>query len=197
MGEYARVITKSMNKIDIENLKKAVEEDMKIEIIGNSEENWEKIILKRNDYNQIVTEIVEVKNIEEEKAALLEGLTNSEPRNSAEWTSSYIKEAKKIYRFELFEGAEDQYGWYSFEALREALWESSGGIMQNDGEGYRNEEGFFIVWQFEYEVEGPYEAAILDEYGKWLCFEMELSDKTHEQQFKAGKLPKGLEILEF
>lgn len=197
MGEYARLITKSSNKIDIEQLKNSLEQDMEIEVVGSSNEVWEKLILKRNDYNQIIAEIIEVKNIEEEKQELIKGLDGSKPENGAEWVKEYIKNSNKIYRFELFEGVEDQYGWYSFEAVREAVWECCGGIMQNDGEGYRNEEGFFIVWQFEYEVEGPYEAAVLNRDGSWSCFEMELSNEEHIKEFKAGKVPNGLEILEF
>ena len=171
---------------------------MVTEVINNTSGNWEKIVVKREDTNQIVTVLTIAENIEEEKKNLEKDIMGAEPSNAAEWVLKYLNDSKKIYKFEILEGAEDQYGWYTLESIREAVWEDVEGILQNDGEGYRNEEGFFILWQFEYEeLEGPYEAAVMDKKGKWQCFEMELSDEEHISQFKDGKVPEGLEIFEF
>ena len=198
MNEFMRLITNSTSEISFENIEEVLEDtDMKMEIVKDESGKWKELVVKREDTNQVVTIITKSENIEEEKKLLTEGLADSEPVNAAEWVMEYLKSAKTIYKFEIFEGSDDQYGWYTLESIREAIWEEVEGILQNDGEGYRNEEGFFIVWQFEYEVEGPYEAAVMDKKGKWQCFEMELSDEEHIAQFKKGKVPQGLEILEF
>lgn len=198
MSEFARLITKSEKEINFGNIDEVLHgTDMELEVEKDGDGNWRKIILKRNDFNQILSVITKAENLEEEKKLLIDGLKDSEPANAAEWVKEYIEEAKNIYKFEIMEGSEDQYGWYTLESVREAIWEEVEGILQNDGEGYRNEEGFFIVWQFEYEVEGPYEAAVMDKKGKWHCFEMELENEEHVLQFKNGKVPQGLEILEF
>ena len=198
MSEFARLITKSEKEINFGNIDEVLHgTDMELEVEKDGDGNWRKIILKRNDFNQILSVITKAENLEDEKKLLIDGLKDSEPANAAEWVKEYIEEAKNIYKFEIMEGSEDQYGWYTLESVREAIWEEVEGILQNDGEGYRNEEGFFIVWQFEYEVEGPYEAAVMDKKGKWHCFEMELENEEHVLQFKNGKVPQGLEILEF
>ena len=198
MSEFARLITKSEKEINFGNIDEVLHgTDMELEVEKDGNGNWRKIILKRNDFNQILSVITKAENLEDEKKLLIDGLKDSEPANAAEWVKEYIEEAKNIYKFEIMEGSEDQYGWYTLESVREAIWEEVEGILQNDGEGYRNEEGFFIVWQFEYEVEGPYEAAVMDKKGKWHCFEMELENEEHVLQFKNGKVPQGLEILEF
>ena len=199
MSEYIRLITKNENEINLKNIEEILKNtDMVTEVINNTSGNWEKIVVKREDTNQIVTVLTIAENIEEEKKNLEKDIMGAEPSNAAEWVLKYLNDSKKIYKFEILEGAEDQYGWYTLESIREAVWEDVEGILQNDGEGYRNEEGFFILWQFEYEeLEGPYEAAVMDKKGKWQCFEMELSDEEHISQFKDGKVPEGLEIFEF
>lgn len=198
MSEFARLITKSEKEINFKNIDEVLKgTDMEIEVEKDGSGKWNKIVLKRNDFNQIVSVITRAENLEEEKKLLTNELSEAEPANAAEWVKEYISASKNIYKFEILEGAEDQYGWYSLESVRESVWEETDGILQNDGEGYRNEEGFFIVWQFEYEVEGPYEVAVMDKKGKWHCFEMELENEEHTAKFKEGKVPEGIEILEF
>ena len=156
-----------------------------------------KIVVKRDDTEEKVVEISLVEDIKKEKEILLDGVKGTFPEKSCEWVKKYLEESNKIYSFELFEGVDDEYGWYIFESIRESMWEECGGIIQTDGEGYRNEEGFFILWQFEEDVEGYFEAAVLDKNGIWNCFEMDLSNNLHIKSFKNGEVPKGVEILEF
>ena len=112
MNEFMRLITNSTSEISFENIEEVLEDtDMKMEIVKDESGKWKELVVKREDTNQVVTIITKSENIEEEKKLLTEGLADSEPVNAAKWVSEYLKSAKTIYKFEIFEGSDDQYGW--------------------------------------------------------------------------------------
>jgi hypothetical protein len=55
---------------------------------------------------------------------------------------------KVIYAFQLLNGTDVEDGWARLHSLYNAVWEHAGGILQSDGEGFSNEEGYTILWQF-------------------------------------------------
>ena len=66
--------------------------------------------------------------------------------------------------------------------------------MQADGEGFTNEDGYHILWQFGEEVEGPLKMAVLGEDGRWTEFEMDLGDRRQRAAFLAGQVPDGVRL---
>jgi hypothetical protein len=46
------------------------------------------------------------------------------------------------------------------------LWERGDAIIQADGEGFTNEDGYHIVWQFSDSVSGPWNMGVLQD-GVW------------------------------
>ena len=63
--------------------------------------------------------------------------------------------------------------------------------MQADGEGFTNEEGYHIVWQFSDSVSGPWKMGVLQD-GVWRHFSMDLGDPDHRAAFLKGTVPDDL-----
>jgi hypothetical protein len=76
-------------------------------------------------------------------------------------------------------------------AVRGAIQESAGGIVQADGEGFSNEEGFHVLWQFSDGVKGPWWMAVLRD-GEWITFQMQLGNRKHREAFLRGEIPAGV-----
>jgi hypothetical protein len=73
--------------------------------------------------------------------------------------------------------------------LKSKIWTETQGILQADGEGSSNEDGYQILWQFRDAVSGPWYMAVLDASGKWVNFKMDLGDKGQRHEFLDGKVP--------
>jgi len=68
-------------------------------------------------------------------------------------------------------------------------------ILQADGEGFTNEEGFHILWQFSDSVSGPWNMGVLQD-GTWHHFKMDLGDPDHRAAFMAGEVPADLTAVQ-
>ena len=64
-------------------------------------------------------------------------------------------------------------------------------FSQADGEGFTNEEGYHIVWQFSDSVSGPWKMGVLQD-GVWHHFTMDLGDPDHRAAFLEGSVPDDL-----
>ncbi len=98
---------------------------------------------------------------QDEIADFLEDLQDCKPESGVEWLEDYLAEVKTVYAFQHLQGAEMVDGGNALHALRSALWERGDAIIQADGEGFTNEEGFHIVWQFSDSVSGPWNMGVL------------------------------------
>lgn len=78
--------------------------------------------------------------------------------------------------------------------VREALWNRLGGIFQADYEGFSNEEGYGILWQFSDRASGTWWMALLAEDGSWLRFQVDLANRGHRAAFLAGEPPLGVAV---
>jgi hypothetical protein len=54
-------------------------------------------------------------------------------------------------------------GWRELSAVKDKLWSQLGGILQADGEGFSNEDGYHIVWQFSEHVSGPWRMGVINQ----------------------------------
>jgi hypothetical protein len=97
----------------------------------------------------------------------------------------------RIYAFQHLQGAETVEGGNALHALRSALWERGEAIIQADNEGFTNEDGYHIVWQFSDSVSGPWNMGILQD-GVWYHFTMDLGDSDHRFAFLNGEVPSDL-----
>jgi len=97
-----------------------------------------------------------------------------------------------MYAFQLLGGTDGKDGWDAVHALRSYIWKQVGGISQADLEGFSNEQGHHILWQFNETVNGEWDMAVLDSNGKWVAFTMELGNPDHRRAFLDGRLPTGV-----
>ncbi len=80
-------------------------------------------------------------------------------------------------------------------SIKSIIWSKVGGILQSDNEGFSNEDGYHILWQFSDDVTGDWNMAVKNFFGKWINFKMDLSDKKQREEFWAGKVPKNAKKL--
>lgn len=125
----------------------------------------------------------------EELDEFRETILEFQPASAAKWLKSFFDKVKVIYAFQLTEVALEADNYPVVTTIQSAIWQKTGGILQADDEGFSNEEGYHILWQFAEEVEGPWNCAVLNDKGVWENFTMELGDKTQQAEFQAGKVP--------
>ena len=111
------------------------------------------------------------------------------PESAVEWLQRYFDGVKVIYAFEVLNAASADNNFEVVSAIRTAIWDRAGGILQNDNEGFTNEDGFHILWQFDDDATGDKYCAVLDELGSWIRFRMDLGDPFQRMAFLGGELP--------
>ena len=122
---------------------------------------------------------------QDEIAEFIEDTQDCKPESGVHGSRNYLASVKTIYAFQHLQGAETEEGSNALHALRSALWERGDAIMQADGEGFTNEEGYHIVWQFSDSVSGPWNMGVLQD-GVWHHFTMDLGDPDHRAAFLEG-----------
>jgi hypothetical protein len=112
-----------------------------------------------------------------------------QPLSAVNWLDQYFDRVKVIYAFRVMEAALMDDNFEIVSVLKTAIWGRTGGVMQTDDEGFTNDEGFHILWQFPDEVTGDKYCAVLDEQGLWQRFRMDLGDTFQRMAFWAGEVP--------
>jgi hypothetical protein len=126
----------------------------------------------------------------------LDELEDAKPRSGAAWVSDYLRLTKVIYLCQFLQLAfEKEYGHVPADLLRGLKSHLGSGIIQADGEGFSNEDGFQVTWDFSDSVAGLWEMAILGKEGEWINFEMDLGNPAHRVAFLAGQLPAGVDPI--
>jgi hypothetical protein len=105
-----------------------------------------------------------------------------------EWLDHYFDRIKVVYAIRVLDAALIDDNLEIVNALKRAIWGKSGGLLQNDLEGFSNEEGYHILWQFPDEITGDKYCAVLDN-GVWVRFRMDLGDAFQRMAFWAGEVP--------
>ena len=125
---------------------------------------------------------------EDEIADLVEDTVEALPVSGVAWLHEYLATVKTVYILRHLQGADTIEGGDALHALRSALWERGEAILQADGEGFTNEEGFHIVWQFDDSVSGPWNMGVYQD-DIWHHFKMDLGDPEHRAAFWPAKCP--------
>lgn len=127
---------------------------------------------------------------QEEIAEFDAQLANCLPKSGSDWLRRYLSSVKTIYAFRVLNAVERDTGWAALDETKNALWSAVGGIFQADGEGFSNEEGYHVLWQFSENVSGDWWMAVLED-GEWQKFQIDLGNPSHRDAFKRGMIPKG------
>ncbi len=119
-------------------------------------------------------------------------ITSCSPASASRWLQEYLRKVQTVYAFEIY--AETTNDWEILNAVRDRIFGMVGGIIQADGEGFTNEDGYHILWQFSNKVSGEWWMSVL-QGGEWKKFKMDLADEAHRQAFRAGEVPPGVDII--
>jgi hypothetical protein len=198
MPYYTRVLSKQEAFPALEELAqllRAEHSDFKLSIEEGTEEEWESLLLSGEDDVEVA--VIERNPVydgslgQDEIADFLEDLRDCQPESGVNWLVDYLSEVKTIYAFQHLQGADTVEGSNALHALRSALWERGDAIIQADGEGFTNEDGYHIVWQFSDSVSGPWNMGIYKD-DLWHHFKMDLGDPDHRAAFLNGEVPDDL-----
>jgi hypothetical protein len=195
MAYYTRVLSKDDEFPSFEALAQVVSADhpdFKLTIEEGDEDEWQTLLLSSVD--EVEVAVIERNPVsdgsmgQDEIAEFMEDLVGCKPENAVEWLEDYLSEVKTVYAFQHLQGSETVDGGNALHAVRSALWEHGEAILQADGEGFTNEAGYHIVWQFSDTITGPWNMAVLQD-GVWHQFAMDLGDPDHREAFLAGEVP--------
>ncbi len=203
MGYYIRIFGKEDPDIDINALLKSLEEDgISIQLNLDPSENkkdWTTVEVA-NDLGDVFMTIernpvVKGKLGFDELAEFREEIENYKPSSSAKWLKNYFEKVKVIYAFQFLDGALEDRNFEALNSIKTYIWNKTGGILQADLEGFSNEDGYHILWQFSENVTGDWNMALLESKDKWTNFRMNLGDKVQRGEFFEGKVPKNAIII--
>jgi len=199
MGYYIRVLTPSEGCVAADRLRDTLRDrDPEIVIEAEGEGDWESLRISHPDREGIVD--IERNRVgpgtlgREELDEMLDELAGSKPESAARWLAGYLPTVKTIYAFPVLSGDKRDSRWEVAHAAQEAIWSQTGGVLQADSEGFSNEDGHHILWQFSDDVTGPWKMAVL-ESGRWVRFEMDLGNPEHRSAFLAGRVPDGAKLV--
>jgi hypothetical protein len=195
---YTRVLSKDDEFPSFEELAQLIRTghpEFRLTIEEGDEEGWNTLLLSGDD--EVEVALIERNPVEDGSigqdaiADFIEDMHDCRPRSGVQWLENYLASVKTIYAFQHLQGSETEEGSNALHALRSTLWERGDAIIQADGEGFTNEEGYHIVWQFSDSVSGPWKMGVLQD-GVWRHFSMDLGDSDHRAAFLKGAVPDDL-----
>ncbi len=201
MGHCTRVLSKDEAFPSLEELAELIQSehpDFKLAMEEGSEEEWEILLLSSRDDVEVAlierNPVTEGSAGQDEIADFIEDTRDCLPESGVQWLHEYLDEVRTIYVFQPLQGADTEEGSDTLHTLRSALWERGDAIIQADGEGFTNEDGYHIVWQFSDEVSGPWNMGVYQD-NLWHHFKMDLGDPEHRAAFLAGEVPEDLSTI--
>jgi len=199
MGYYIRVLALETRVLTLAELRHSVPKGQELNVETGEESDWSQLILQHNGGNEI--SLIERNPVipgelgEEELKEFIEEVKDEKPQSAANWLVQFLPRIKAIYAFQLLSGTDERNGWAGVHALQNHIWSRLGGILQADLEGFSNEDGYHILWQFHKDHEGPWKMAVLGPDLKWIAFEMRLENPNHREYFLNGRVPPGVKYL--
>lgn len=195
MGYYTRVLSKDAEFPSFDELVDFIgsgHPDYKLTVEEGTEEEWESLLLSSSD--EVEVAVLERNPVsdgslgQDEIAEFIEETQDCKPEAGVAWLHEFLAEVKTVYAFQHLQGSEMVDGGNALHGLRSHLWERGDAILQADNEGFTNEDGYHIVWQFADTVSGAWNVAVLQE-GTWHPFKMDLGDPDHREAFFQSEVP--------
>jgi hypothetical protein len=195
---YTRVLSKDEEFPPFDELAEFVRSnhpDFKLSIEDGSEEEWDTLLLSGEGELEVAlierNPVAEGSAGQDDIADFIEDTQDCKPESGVSWLHEFLAEVKTVYAFQHLQGSQTEEGGNALHALRAHLWERGDAILQADSEGFTNEEGYHIVWQFSDSVSGPWDMAVLQD-ATWYHFTMDLGDPDHREAFLNGEVPPDL-----
>ena len=197
MGYYIRVLGKNPDDVSLNFLRERARPAV-LNVSEGGDASWEQLVMTHESGQEIA--IIE-KNLvikgqlgADELKEFIDEVAHLKPESAATWLRQFLPAVKVIYAFQLLSGTDVDDGWTPLHRVYSAVWNRAGGILQSDGEGFSDENGFTIVWQFGEWVTGLWNMGIMQD-GRWLHFEMDLGNEQHREAFRRGELPEGARLV--
>jgi hypothetical protein len=194
MGYCVRFLTSSENCVPFQDIREQVDS---LKLVTGEEAAWVKIEISQPDGSLIaVLERYPLSSgnlAESEMTLVKDSLQGSFPLSAREWLKNYLSGTRVVYTFRLQAENITSKGWPVLGRIQNLLKDKLDGIIQADSEGFYNEQGDYILWQMYEGATGAIPAALLDENGQWISFQLRLNDARAIERFKQGTAPpKGL-----
>lgn len=195
MGYYTRVLSKYEDFPSFEELAQVVQAEhpaFKLTVEEGSEDGWDSLLLSGE--GEIEVAVLERNPVsdgslgQDDIAEFIDETRDCKPQNGVEWLHDFLAEVKTVYAFQHLGGSETEEGLAALHALRTFLWQRGESIIQADMEGFTNEDGYHIVWQFSDTVSGAWNMAVLQD-GTWHHFQMDLGDPDQREAFFRNEVP--------
>ena len=198
MGYYIRVLGSQDPDIHIDELIESLAADgltAKFEFDSTEESGiWTMLdILNLNGEPIAQLErnpVIDGKLGQEELDEFKEEIQDYKPTSAVKWLTNYFDKVKVIYAFQMLDAAFEDGNFDIVSNIKTKIWNKTNGILQADNEGFSNEDGYHILWQFSDTVTGDWSCAVRNWLGKWDRFVMDLGDTTQRLEFQDGKVPK-------
>jgi hypothetical protein len=127
---------------------------------------------------------------QEELDEFKEEIEDCKPTSAVKWLTKFFDKVRVIYAFQILNAAFDDRNFEIISSIKTKIWNKTAGILQADNEGFSNDDGYHILWQFSDNVTGEWSCAVKNWLGKWDNFVMDLSDIKQREEFQSGKVPK-------
>jgi hypothetical protein len=201
MGYRVRVLSTSDQHIPLIKLEDALKRDnleAKFEVDPGQEASWEQITLCHIDGTAISSiernPVIPGSLGEAEIEEFGEEIEGERPENAVAWLKDYFERVRTIYALQVLNGTYVGNGWDILGCAKGAIWNFAPSILQADAEGFSNEDGYHILWQFSDQVKGGWAMGVLSD-AKWLHFQMDLGNRKHRDAFCKGQVPSGCKII--
>lgn len=133
---------------------------------------------------------------QEELEDFQDELKDAAPKSGAVWVQKYLKRVETIYAVQLMAAAFTEAGDGVPGLILEAIRGEVGGIIQGDGEGFSNEDGDQIVWQYDDDIDGEWVMAVQNADHAWTRFVMDRGNPQARAAFLEGRVPdQGVQLL--
>ena len=77
-----------------------------------------------------------------------------QPLSAVQWLDKYFGRITVVYAFRVLDAALLEDNFEIVSTLKTAIWARTGGLLQNDLEGFSNDNGDHILWQFPDDITG-------------------------------------------
>jgi hypothetical protein len=197
MPYYVRVLSTSSDCVPLLQIQSALKSEQlqaRVIVEKGRRSDWTQIVLSHDDGREI--SLIERNVVEEdslgsgELAEFADEVRLCKPVSASEWLLDYFLRVRCIYAFQVLSGVHQKDGWGILGSVKSAIWSAAPSILQADCEGFSNEDGYHILWQFNDKVKGTWWMGVLRD-GKWTHFQMDLGSQTQRESFFQGLIPEG------
>jgi hypothetical protein len=202
MGYRIRVLGTRPEQPDLAYLRNGLRESKNnaiLQVEAGSDDHWEHLALSHTKGPEIAliecNPVVEGELGHDELQEFIQEVSEYKPIAAARWLEEYLPKVKAIYALQLLSGTEVEGGWDAVHTVQSAIWTKAGGILQADSEGFSNEDGYHILWQFSERAKGKWQMAVFQDK-KWIAFEMDLGNAVQRKAFLDGHVPAGARLIE-